>query len=480
MSTNARVELEKAVEARIEDGPDPSLTVNSVKSVLADRLDVTEATADNYIRQHCKISRIDGDRHIIAMKDETDTTRSTISTTNEQTDATPEKTGPDADHAEELREVQQPVGARTGDDFEGLAILADNGHPLIPDVKHSYLRREQAGNTTDIENINDFLADPDFSVLLIGETGTGKDFSILYICARTNRPVRRVNFGAGTTFEDLVGLYAPKPDADDELVEQVREMTEAHDDLSMDDAISLVTGAKSHFEYQLGVLAESAVNGGVFVADEINAAGGEATMPLHGVTESEGSRYLHLKPSAKVLTDLPVSDAEVQDVAAEHGIDPEDDYSKAAHLARVEKWDDDKHYGDYIHPEFKFVGTMNPPTYAGTKPLNDAFRTRFWPVTMDYLSQKAEKQLLFEATPLDPDDEDDQRAVEKMTKIAANLRQSYKDMDIVTPISHREMIKVGKLSQRMGPKGAMKYVLGNIAQDEDKSAISDTIEMEKF
>lgn len=410
------------------------------------------------------------------MKERTDTTgRSTVETTNDVT-----KTGADAEHHEELSDVRKPVGPRTGDDFEGLPVLEDVTHPLVPDVNHTYFRREQAGNTTDIENICNFLSDPDFNLLLVGETGTGKDYSILYIGARTNRIVRRVNFGAGTTFEDLVGLYAPKPDADDELVEQVREMREKHDDLSMSNAIELVTGAKSHFEYQLGVMGETAINGGIFVADEINAAGGEATMPLHGLTESEGSRYLHLKPSSKVLTDIPVSDTEVQRAAQKHQINADDNYSEAAHLARVEKWDDDKHYGNYIHPEFRFVGTMNPPTYAGTKPLNDAFRTRFWVLSMDYLDRKAEKQLLFETTPLNENSSSHVRAVEKMTKIAENLRKSYKDMDIVTPISHREMIKVGKLTPRMGPKQAMKFVLTNIAQDEDKSAIADAIEMEKF
>lgn len=454
--------------------------MEDVRAEIARALHISPETADNYIRNHCKIDRLSGDRHIITMKDRNDTTRSTIQMNNDTDDAPDTVQTQDADHAEELSAVRQPVGPRTGDDFEGLPVLADTGHPLVPSVNHSYLRREQVGDTTDIENICEFLADPDFSLLLVGETGTGKDYSILHIAARTNRMVRRVNFGAGTTFEDLVGLYAPKPNADEELVHQVRDLHERHDDLSMDNAIDLVTGAKSHFDYQLGVLGETAINGGIMIGDEINAAGGEATMPLHGVTESEGSRYLHLKPSSKVLTDLPVSEEEVQAAARKHDVDPEEGYAEAAHLARVEKWDDDKHYGDFIHPEFKFVGTMNPPTYAGTKPLNDAFRTRFWVVKMDYLAQDAEKQLIFETTPLNNDNPDHQRAVEKMTKIAANLRQSYRDMDIVTPISHREMIKVGKLAPRMGPKDAMKFVLTNIAQDEDKSAIADAVEMEKF
>lgn len=482
MSTVARAELERLVERRIEKGQDVSLAVRDVAEGLALKMDVEEESAENYIRNYCKIERINGERRIIAMKD--DMTDKTSTATQTEIDSAPEESSTatkiqEVDHHEEVDVVHFPVGERSDESFEGLPVLEDVQHPLVPDVRHSYLRRQQEGDTTDIENICDFLSDPDFSVLLVGETGTGKDFSVLYIAARTNRPVRRVNFGAGTTFEDLVGLYAPKPNANEDIVEEVQELTEEHSDLNTSDAVELVTGAQSHFEYQEGVLTETAMNGGIFLGDELNAAGGEATMPLHGITESEGDRYLHLKPSNKILTDLPVTEHEIE----VHG---------SAHSARVAKWDDDKHYGKYIHPEFKFVGTMNPPTYAGTKPLNDAFRTRFWPVTMDYLEPKAEKQLLFETTPYQKDDENHQRAVEKLTKITNNLRQSYKDMDIVTPISHREVIKIGKLAPRMGEKpdgsvdiakgtkDAAKYILGNIAQDEDKSAIRDAIEMENF
>lgn len=476
VSTSARVKLESIVE-----GNDTPFRAKEAVPILVGALDIQPETAENYVRNHCELTKINGERHIVNMKERNDNSeRSTISTTNENTDEAPAKTVSDTSTNEGVASSNRPAGPRTGDDFEGLPVLQDEGRPSVPNVNHSYLRREQQGNTTDIENICEFLNDPDFSLLLVGETGTGKDYSILYVGARTNRGVRRVNFGQGTTYEDLVGLYAPKPDAEQETVRKVRELTEAHEDLSMSDAISLVNGAKSHFDYQLGVLSECAINGDIFVGDEINAAGGEATMPLHGLTESEGSRYIHLKPSSKVLTDLPVTDAEVEEAARKHNVSLDDDYSQAAHLARVDKWDNDVHYGEYIHPEFTFVGTMNPPTYAGTKPLNDAFRTRFWVVNMDYLPKKAEKRLMMETTPFDSDNPEDVRAVDSITDILQNLRQSYKDMDIVTPISHREALKIGKLSQRMGPKDATKFVLTNIAQDEDKSAITDAINMKKF
>lgn len=476
MSTEAKAKLSRIVQERIEDGPEASLPVADVVEEVAEDLSLEPATVDNYVRWYCTITNINNERHILSMKQgEMEDRQSTVTKTQSFADH-PEKTETEdipgqqeteVDFQAETDVIHLPVGSRTDDDFEGLPVLEDINHPLVPDVRHTYYRREQIGGTTDMENICDHLMDPDYSVLLIAEHGTGKDFAILTAAARTNRPVRRVNFGAGTTFEDLVGLYAPKPDANDAVVEKVKELSERHEELSISDAISVVTGASSQFSYQVGVLTECVLNGGIFLGDEINAAGGDATMPLHGITEAEGARYLHLKPSNKVLTDIPVTDAEV------------DEYG-SAHAARVAKWDDDKHYGDYIHPEFKFVGTMNPPTYSGTKPLNDAFKSRFWPVTIDYLEPKAERRLLFETTPLDDNDPEHQRAAEKLTKIAQNLRQSYKDMDIVTPIGHREIIKIGKLVPRMGAKNAAKYVLTNIAQAEDKSAISDAIEMEKF
>ena len=211
----------------------------------------------------------------------------------------------------------------------------------------------------------------------------------------------RVNFGQGTTYADLIGDWVPADDGG--------------------------------FEFKPGILYMAVKHGWVFVADEVNAAGPEATMPLHGITESDGR--LSVPPTSEVLTP---------------------------------------------HPEFKFVATMNPPSYPGTKPLNDAFRTRFWVMDVDYLEPEGEKALLFEATHLDGSDGDDKVVADRMADLAENLRQNYRNMDIVTPISHRDTMKVARLTKFMDAEDAAKQVLVGMAAPEDKNAISKAIETTRW
>jgi len=378
-----------------------------------------------------------------------------------------------------------PAGGRTGETFEDLSVLEEVDHPLVPTINHSYIKRRQSGNTTDLENITFALSLPQFAVLLEGETGVGKDFALAYIASKTNRPMITVNFGVGTTYEDLVGMFEPKEEASSSIVGKVQQAREAleetfGEDVPISDAIEMVAGAESNFGWNDGLLTWAVKNGAVFHGAEINAAGGEATMPLHGVTEEEGKRYLTLKQKGEVITDLPVTEEEIEAAGERHGVDIRENKAKAAHMARADKWEHEEHYGNYIHPQFRFVGSMNPPTYAGTKELNDAFKSRFVKIPIDYLPKRAEKALMFETTPFKKNDADDKRAVDKITDILENLRNSYKDMDIVTPISHREAIKVGLYSQKMAPKNACKFVLGGIAAPEDKSKIVKLIDTTKF
>lgn len=301
----------------------------------------------------------------------------------------------------DVSELEMDVGDPINSDFNGLNVLRDVGHPLVPDIDHGYIKRELQGELTDVELACKFIADDDYAALFQGETGVGKDFLIEYICAKTNRPMVRVNFGQGTTYADLIGDWVPAEDGG--------------------------------FEFKPGILYMAVKHGWVFVADEINAAGPEATMPLHGVTESDGK--LSVPPVSEVLTP---------------------------------------------HPEFKFVATMNPPSYPGTKPLNDAFRTRFWVMDVDYLPPQGEQALLFEATHLDGNDGDDKAVADRLTDLAQNLRQNYRNMDIVTPISHRDTMKVARLMKFMSPEAAAKQVLVGMASPEDKNAISKAIETTKW
>jgi MoxR-like ATPase len=300
----------------------------------------------------------------------------------------------------DVSELEMEVGDPLDNDFNGLPVLRDVGHPLVPEIDHGYIKRPVQGSMTDVELACKFIEDDDYAALFQGETGVGKDFLIEYICAKTNRPMVRVNFGQGTTYADLIGDWVPSDDGG--------------------------------FEFKPGILYMAVKHGWVFVADEINAAGPEATMPLHGITETDGS--LSVPPTSEVL-------------------DP--------------------------HPEFKFVATMNPPSYPGTKPLNDAFRTRFWVMDVDYLEPEGEKALLFEATHL-TDSNDQSVIASRLADLAQKLRQNYKNMDIVTPISHRDTMKVARLTKFMDAESAAKQVLVGMAAPEDKNAISKAIETTKW
>lgn len=316
------------------------------------------------------------------------------STTNDTAKAAMSKDVSNAD----VSGLEMSVGDPVGDDFHGLEILRDVGHPMVPDIDHGYVKRPARGGLTDVELGARLMADDDYALLVQGETGVGKDYLIEYLCAKTNRPMVRVNFGAGTTYADLIGDWVPSDEGDG-------------------------------FEFKPGILYMAVKYGWVFVADEINAAGPEATMPLHGVTEDDGK--LSVPPTSEVLTP---------------------------------------------HEEFRFVGTMNPPSYAGTKPLNDAFRARLFTMNVDYLEPEGEKALLFESTAFDPQDSEDEAVVDRLTDLAANLRDNYKNMDIVTPVSHRDTMKVAKVAQFMDAEDAAKQVLQGMAAPEDKNAISKSIE----
>lgn len=447
MSDQAKAQLAEMCNERINDEED-FIPFSEASREVAEEQDVSERTANNYIREYCEVDKDwKEDRIVVGMKAafQQAATQNQSGIDASVAKATPDEVeteSPEAEWEGDVAELdQEPGEVLTLDEgemqaaqgrskdyicpecgsedvvsydgnydvcescstllFEGLQVLEDVGHPMVPDVEQAYFRREQRDNTTDVSNICWSMSEPDFATLLQGETGVGKDFAVKYICYMTNRPMVRVNFGEGILYEDLVGGFSPAEGEDD-------------------------------FAFKPGLLYQAFTHGYVFVADEVNAAGPEATMPLHGVTEDEGSRELDVRETGEVLKP---------------------------------------------HPEFKFVGTMNPPTYGGTKELNDAFRSRFFVIDIDYLPKDGEKRLLYETTPFDNQRTSDQKAVENITSVAESLRESYRSMDIVTPVSHRDVMQIGKLSARMDPEEATKMVLLNSASAEDKNAIGKAIEM---
>lgn len=301
----------------------------------------------------------------------------------------------------EVHSIEHELGQSTGRDFHGLEILGDTGHPLVPELGHRYFPRTLEGKRSDVDVVCRSMANADYQTLLIGETGVGKDVLLKHIAEQTNRPLVRVNFGQGSTYEDLVGLYTPTDGTEE-----------------------------AHFQWIDGILTKAVREGWIFVADELNAAPPEATMPLHGVTEEEGSRELIIEETNEVIKP---------------------------------------------HPEFIFAATINPPKYAGTQELNMAFKNRFYSFKIPYLEKEAEKELLLEKTPLDkyPNGGD---VAENLIWIAQRIRAGEQTMN--TPVSSRQLIQIGNLianedgSEYMKPKAAVRTVLRGFSSEGDWQPIS--------
>lgn len=321
-------------------------------------------------------------------------------------------------------ELQVPSGEPSDEHFKGLPVLEDpdeveGTHPFVKDMGHDYYSTEvkgvslgfgNAGQTTfetdntDVEVACKILADDDFCLALRGQTGTGKNVLLKYISAMTNRPVVRVNFGQGMTYADLVGEYT----------------------LESDDQGNQV------LKWVDGLLTLAARYGWIFIADEMNAAPPECTMPLHAVTEEDPE--LTLKKKGEVLKP---------------------------------------------HPSFRFVATMNPPEagkYGGTNKMNEAFKTRFYTIDIDYLPQDEETSLVHEKVNADRhvvDKED----IQGMVKAANRLRDRAREGENLPTASTREIIKAAKLSDIMDSKAALQTVLhGMMEPEHDAEGINETVQ----
>jgi len=311
--------------------------------------------------------------------------------------------------------ASQLVGPPTDRTYMGVPVR-EPGPKQVPSVRTAYHPSTMAGGRDSEEVIARAIGELDKPVLLEGEAGTGKNTAILTVADHTNRPVTRMNFGADTSVFDLVG----------------------EKDLVGGDTV-----------YVLGELAKAALFGWIFVADEINMAEGDVTSHLHAICEEAGRRRLTLRGTGRTLTDLP----------------------------QGETWDPERHLGRYIHPAFRFVATANPLSYAGTKELNDAFRSRFVVLPIEYLPAEAEAELLIEETGVDA------TTARRLTAVAERLREAHRRDELETPISHRELLKVIEMA---GPneefmtigEAAELLLVGHATLKLDEATIRDTITAE--
>lgn len=322
---------------------------------------------------------------------------------------------------------EQKVGEPTGDDYNGLPIL-DNGRDDVPNPDTDYYPIKIQGGVDSEQVIGRFMGVMNVPTLVEGEAGTGKNTAFANFASATHRVYNRMDFGDDTTVFDLIGEK------------------------------DIVGGTSV---YILGDLSKSAIFGHVFGADEISMAEGDVTSHLHSITENVGQRRLNLRGTGRTLRDLPVTDAAIE--------------AAGGRLAAIrEKWDDAKHLGRYIHPEFRFVATTNPISYAGTSDMNGAFRSRFAVLELDYLEPKHEAKLLADKTGIDKD------AAKKLTRLADGLREAHKNNELMCPITFRELEKTVELAgpqeEFMDLKAAARIILkGHASQKLDKQTIVDSI-----
>lgn len=376
--------MSKAAKAQIEDElnqDDSQVAFETLAERVSQQQGVSQSTAEAYVRKYADIE-VEADGSKVAV---------------------PQDASSETAVAEDEDDMLQPIGEPTGDMFSNVEILEKTDHPLIPtNHKDGYYRRRVAGKKTDVQVVTKAIASDNYGTLLIGEAGTGKDRLLQHIAANRNQPCVRVNFNSKGDFVSmLLGHYTPDGDGG--------------------------------FEFKKGLLTLAVENGWMFVADEINAAGGEVLVALNGLLEDKDSRKLVIPETNESITP---------------------------------------------HEQFTFTATMNPPSYEGTNELNGAFKSRFIPVTLDYIDADAECKVVASDGSNDFDEDDSE--LEDLVEIANALRDQYKAGELITPITTREILKACEMAEVMGIKNAATEVFTGMAGSEDKSSIESTIQKYKF
>ncbi len=147
-----------------------------------------------------------------------------------------------------------------------------------------------------------------------------------------------------------------------------------------------------------GPLTRAVREGGVLLLDEINAADANTVAALNAVMEQRETRSLTIPETGEQLTP---------------------------------------------HEEFRVIATANPG-YQGTYELNDAFEDRFRHVKLDYLPQSVEVDLIFERTAIDPGRRPE---IEALVAFADRLREAYRDGELSTPITTRELVRITRFME---------------------------------
>jgi len=277
----------------------------------------------------------------------------------------------------EIAEVKEEVKkTEIGDEDSKVAKGDSNSIQQVADLvphgdEERYIPRKIAGKS-DIEILLTAYKHRK-NTLLEGPTGSGKTMAIRWLARRLRVPYMRVNLNGGTTVEDLVGQWIYKD---------------------------------GKFVWSDGVLVRMMRHGGIFVADEINAAPTEILFVLNSILDDERKIVLTQK------------DGEV-----------------------VTACDD-----------FWFVATMNPENlYEGTKMLNEALRDRFQVVLEYDYSREVEKKL---------------ELTDDLLEIAKMLRE--RNDEIRTPVSTRSLVQFKENCELFGLRLAREIFIQKFHIDERK------------
>lgn len=249
---------------------------------------------------------------------------------------------------------------------------------LIPSEERfrAYIPRKVDGST-DLDHLRIALKAHQ-NVLLFGPKGAGKNHLTEALAAIEGLPIIAASFSLGIREEDLIG-----------------QMTLRNGSTVFED----------------GALTWLMRHGGIFVADEVNAAPREVAFALHQVTDSR--RQLVLTVNGREIV--------------------------------------------RAHPRFMFIGTMNPD-YAGTRELNEAFEDRFHvSLEIDY-----------------NDDVEDKLIKDKrLLKLARAIRTNHKgvtDDRLTKTVSTRAMM-AHEDNVRLHGEEVAKSVFVNRWRGEDKAAV---------
>lgn len=417
---------EKQLLERIVEKTQP-VEPNRLIEGLTESGELTKPEAGRAVDRHCVFDTRDGQTMVVGVRGSDSAVVAEI--TQEPGNPTGRYyTGRDIVHESEFD--GEPVG---------LPVLEDVGHPMVPDLKHGYYPRELFGSRKDTEIVVKALADPMYRVLLIGETGVGKNVLLKYIFQKCNWPMQRVNFGLGVTPERLLGMYAPdEANSDEDMLDRAEALAETTKELDVSQTLPAVSNTESGFSFVSGVLKQAVEYGFGFDADELNAAPAEVTMFLHGLTEE--SQELVVPETSEVIQP---------------------------------------------HPRFKFMGTMNPEDYAGTNRMNRAFKTRFYPIRIDYMDKESEIALIMNRSRLS-DHPEGEEVANTLVNLAQRVRSLESGMEtggtVTTPVSSRELIKIGNMTvdasgrEFMPPKEATRMILKGVAGPNDWRSISGVID----